>query len=118
MSLSLFMCFVTLKMNYRKSINALASATFGVYLIHENNIIRDLLWVDWFKNAQYQESLFLIPYSILAVIAVYAVCSLVDLIRITIIEKPCMKMVNRYSDKIAAPFVSIATVLKNLIFGK
>lgn len=117
-SLCLFMCFSTLKMNYHKSINTLASATFGVYLIHDNKIIRKLLWIDWFKNAQYQESLFLIPYSIIVVVIVYAICSLVDLLRLNIVEKPFMKIVKRYSGKVIAPFKKIATLLGNCIFGK
>lgn len=117
-SLCLFMCFSTLKMNYHKSINILASATFGVYLIHDNHIIRQLLWIDWFENARYQESLFLIPYSIMVVVVVYIVCSLVDLIRINTIEKPCMKLVKRYSGKMMEPFERIVTLFKNFIFGK
>ena len=117
-SLCLFMCFSTLKMNCHKGINVWASATFGVYLIHDNIIIRKLLWIDLFKNAQYQESLLLIPYSIAAVVVVYMVCSLMDLLRINIIEKPCMKIVKRCSDKIMAPFECVATLFKNFIFGK
>ena len=117
-SLSLFMCFATLKMNYHRSINTWASASFGVYLIHDNYIIRKLLWKDLFKNAQYQESLFLIPYTIIVVIAVYIVCSLLELLRINIIEKPYMKIIKRYSGKTIAPFRNIAIAVKNFIFGK
>ena len=117
-SLCLFMCFSTLKMNYHKWINTMASATFGVYLIHDNDIIRKLLWLDWFRNAEYQDSLLLIPYSIFVVAVVYIVCSTIDLLRRYIIEIPCMKIVKRYSHKVIAPLENLTSVLMDLIIGK
>jgi hypothetical protein len=112
------MCFATLKMNYHKGINMIASATFGVYLIHDNNIIRKSLWIDWFRNAEYQDSLLLIPYSIFVVAVVYIVCSIIDLLRRYIIEIPCMKIVKRYSHKVIEPLKSLTSVLMDLILGK
>ena len=117
-SLSLFMCFATLRMSYSKIINTLASATFGVYLIHDSNILRSFLWIDLFENAKYQESLFLIPYSIIVVTIVYIVCTLIDLLRINLIEKPCMKIIDGYSGMVVARFENLATSFKNFIFGK
>ena len=117
-SLCLFMCFSTLKMNHHKWINTMASATFGVYLIHDNNIIRKLLWRDWFRNAQYQEDWRLIPYSILAVAIVYIVCSAIDLLRQYIVETPCMKIIRRCSCKIVVPLEKITYQLRAFIFGK
>ncbi len=117
-SLCLFMIFATLKMNYHKWINAIASATFGVYLIHDHPIIKRFLWIDLFNNAQYQESLFLIPYSIMVVIVVYVVCSFVDLLRGHIIEKPFMMIVRRYFPKLILPFEKIITIIKDFVFGK
>lgn len=117
-SLSLFMIFATLKVNYHKWINTVASATFGVYLIHDNNIIRNFLWIELFKNAQYQESLFLIPYSIMVVVIVYVVCSFVDLLRQHVIEKPFMMIVKCYSEKKIIPFEKYIVILKDFVFGK
>jgi surface polysaccharide O-acyltransferase-like enzyme len=97
-ALCLFMVFATLKMNYSKWINHVASATFGVYLLHDNKFARLLLWIELFNNSQYQESMLLIPYSIIAVTMVYIVCTLIDLLRQQVVEKPLMVMVNRYSD--------------------
>jgi hypothetical protein len=96
----------------------MASATFGVYLIHDNDIIRKLLWLDWFRNAEYQDSLLLIPYSIFVVAVVYIVCATIDLLRRYIIEIPCMKIVERYSHKVIAPLENLTSVLMDLIIGK
>jgi len=117
-SLCLFMFFSTLKMNYHKWINTMASATFGVYLIHDNKIIRKLLWLHWFRNAEYQDRLLLIPYSIFAVAVVYIACSAIDLLRQTLVEKPYIKVVKRYSHKATALLEHLTSVLADLISGK
>ena len=117
-ALSLFMAFEKWNMGYVKLINIVASATFGVYLIHDCLDIRNLLWLEIFKNAQYQNSLFLIPYSIMAVAIVYIVCTLIDLLRQYIIEKPFMIVVNRYSEKIMKPFERFINIIKDYVFGK
>lgn len=115
-ALCLFMVFATLKMNYHKWINIAASATFGVYLIHDHEFIRQFLWLDLFNNSQYQESLFLIPYSIIVVTIVYIVCTLIDLLRQQVIEKPFMVIANRYSEQMIRPFKMILNTMMDFVF--
>ena len=43
-SLFLFLGFLNLKVKHNKVINAIAAATFGVYLIHDDIYIRNFLW--------------------------------------------------------------------------
>jgi len=117
-ALSLFMVFEKWNMGHNKWINIVASATFGVYLIHDNAIIRNFLWLDVFKNAQYQGSMSLIPYSIIVVAIVYVVCTAIDLLRQYIIEKPFMLLVNRYSEKMVRPFEKALNIVKRIVFGR
>lgn len=117
-ALSLFMIFEKSDIGHIKWINIIASATFGVYLIHDNSIIRNLLWHDIFKNAQYQDSIILIPYSIIVVAIVYVICTLIDLLRQLIIERPFMLLVNSYGKKIVKPFEKILSIVKSILFGK
>lgn len=117
-AVSLFMIFATLKVKHRKWINVIASATFGVYLIHDSELLRPLIWLKLFKNAQYQDSALLIPYSIGAVIAVYVACSLIDLFRLYVIEKPFMMLLKRCPQKKTNPLGKFTIKLKNFIFGK
>lgn len=117
MSLTLFMTFVTLKINYHKSINMIASATFGVYLIHDNNFVRPFLWEVLFENVKYQSSILLIPYSIVVCVILYAICTLIDLLRQKILEKPFNKLVDRYVDNILNPFEKITIIFRKIIFG-
>lgn len=117
-ALSLFMVFEKWNMGYNKWINIIASATFGVYLIHDNNIMRPFLWLVVFKNAQYQNSLVLIPYSIIVVAIIYIVCTLIDLIRQKTFEKVYMYFVNKYMDSIVKPFQIICEWIKAIVFGE
>lgn len=117
-ALSLFMCFETINMGNHKWINTIASATFGVYLIHDNDFVRPFLWQTLFKNAQYQDSLLLIPYSIFVVAIVYVSCTLIDLIRKNTAERLWLKAVDRYADAWLRPFEKIVDYFKGIVFGK
>ena len=91
-SLCIFMTFATTQIRNVKFINVVASATFGVYLIHENHYLRNILWQTVFKNSSYQNSIMIIPVSIIAVFLVYAVCTIIELIRQRFFEMPFSKI--------------------------
>lgn len=117
-ALAFFMVFEKMDMGYHRWINIIASATFGVYLIHDSDFIRNFLWLTVFKSTRFQDSAFLIPYSVFAVAAVYAVCTVIDLLRKAVFEKPYMRIVDRYSDSWLKPFEAICDLLKKAVFGK
>ncbi|MBT0908342.1 acyltransferase [Streptococcus lutetiensis] len=99
-SVLLFLGFSKLNIGSIKLINIVSSATFGVYLIHDNAYVKEFLWQTLFKNASYAYSDMLIPYSILVIIIVYLTCTVIELIRIYLIEKKYMSWVNNVSAKI------------------
>ncbi len=96
LSLFWFLAFCTMKIRYHRVINILGSATFGVYLIHDNYDVKIFLWKDLFHNANYADTLFLIPYSIAVVIAVYLACTGIELLRMRLIEPCYIKLIKRY----------------------
>lgn len=77
-----------LEVRQSKFLNTLASATFGVYLIHEHPYVRPFLWQTVLQCAAYAESDALIGYSLFAILAVYLGCTALELARIHILEKP------------------------------
>lgn len=79
--LSLLLFFKSLNIPHNKLINVIASATFGVYLIHDNRLVRQFLWHELFCNASFQDSPYLIPYSLAVIMAVYISCTLFELLR-------------------------------------
>lgn len=86
-SLFLFLGFKNIEMGYSKTINTISSATFGVYLIHENYLIREWIWKVVFKNSCYADSPTLILYSLLVIIIVFGISTIIDIIRIHCFEK-------------------------------
>ena len=60
----------------------------------------------------------IIPYSIFAVVVVYTVCTLIELLRQKTVERVFLKAVNRYADDWLRPFENICESLKKMIFGE
>lgn len=112
-----FMTFETITMSYYPFINKVASAAFGVYLLHDSNVLRPFLWKVVFKNASFQHSNWIILYSIGVVMLVFVVFTIFDLFRQWVFEKPYMNLVNKYIDKILYPFIYICDKAKSIIFG-
>lgn len=97
-SVLLFLGFLKIDLGLNGVINIISSATFGVYLIHDNAYVREFLWKILFRNASYTFSDYLIPYSIWVIIIVYVVCTLIELMRIYFIEKKYVPLLNKISD--------------------
>ncbi len=84
-----------------KAAVALAPLTFGVYLIHDNNQIRTLLWSILIKPSQFANS----PYMIFIVmgisVIVFAVCALMEKGRLELFRVLKMDgLVARFSEKV------------------
>lgn len=94
-SVTMFLGFLKIDIGCRPAANAISATTFGVYLIHDNAYMRDLLWKTIFKNATFADTIKLIPYSLVVVFLVFIVCSLIELIRINVFEVQYMKLVDR-----------------------
>lgn len=78
--------------------NRIATATFGVLLIHGNsNAMREWLWRDVLENVSYFNSPLpcLWIHALLSVLGVYVVCVAIDLLRIRYIERPLFKWIEK-----------------------
>lgn len=91
MSVFMFLLFASLNIKYSKLINFIASSVFGIYLIHDNFLVRSFLWTNIFYGVKYTYSKLLLPYSVFAVLCVFVFCSIIELIRIYLLEKNYMK---------------------------
>ena len=112
-SLLVFLLFKNITIKHSKIINIVASATFGVYLIHENRYIRSVLkkYVFGRFGMDYR---YLIPYSIFAIVVLFIICTCFELARMNLIEKKYMKWIRMNKDTIS----SIIKKLKDSIFHR
>ena len=90
-----FMTFLTLKIHNHIWIAKVSSAMFGVYLLHDSKLLRKIIWEDIFHNVSYQNTTRIIPYSIIVVLAVFISCTIIDLLRQTLLEKPIKTLIEK-----------------------
>lgn len=100
-AVSSFMLFKNLGIRYSKFINAVASAAFGVLLIHaHSDTMRQWLWKDTLDNVGWYmggvtgsgSMMIIVLHAIASVIVVYSVCTLIEYLRIRYTEKPMLDM--------------------------
>ncbi len=99
--LTTFMFFKNIKIPYNKFINTVGATTFGVLLIHANSeAMRKWLWRDLLKNIEMYNSDFLVLHAVLSIILIFAICSVIDYLRISFIEKPFLIFYDKKEPKI------------------
>ncbi len=104
----LFMFFKNVKIPYIKLINVVASASFGVLLIHANSdVMRQWLWRDTLNNAAVFKTQWCYLHFVCSVIGIYVICTCIDLLRIYLLEKPFFKLYDKVSSGIYARLYSI-----------
>ena len=86
-STTLFLIFLKRKEFSNKYVNYIAGSTFGVYLIHDNLIVRHYLWKTILNTSSYYNSSNLILFAIAALVLIYVACTGIDFIRRWTIEK-------------------------------
>ena len=91
-----FMYFKDLEIKQSHLMNILGASTFGVFLIHDNsNTMRQWLWQDLFDNVGMYGSELLPIHAIVSVLAIFAVCVLIDYIRIRNLERWIFQYIDR-----------------------
>lgn len=86
-SVLIFYGFSRLDIGCRPAINRISGAMFGVYLIHDHLIMRNVLWQDILSGTT-APGLLVVPYSLLCIGLVFVVCTAIDLLRHWIFCRP------------------------------
>lgn len=106
--LSLFLLFKNIKIPYIRIINVIASSTFGVLLIHANcDTMRRWLWVDVLNNFGMYNSPYLYVHAIVSVLVIFAICVIIDQMRIHFVEKPFFVLWDKYFPSINYKFKTV-----------
>lgn len=87
-AIGIFILMGSLSDFYSKSINILASTTFGIYLIHDNPKMEELLWIKLLHfNRIVPSQVWSILYILIVDIAIFFICSLLELARKRLLGK-------------------------------
>lgn len=92
---SFFCYFVNLDMKYHRMINSMAASTFAVLLIHDDPLVRNVIWTLIFRNATYADSQYLWLHALLTVSVIYISCILIDKIYSYTIKKLVTRLILR-----------------------
>lgn len=99
-SIALFSIFLKKDIFSNKLINNISACTFGIYLIHDNNYIRTILWTNILKVQKYVTTNYFIFHMIISIIMIFLICLLIEAIRKFIIEKHLFKILDKKIDNI------------------
>lgn len=91
-AVSTFLFFSRLTFTSR-TVNYLAGSMIGIYLIHDDDLVRDLLWKSLSPNAAHIGSVWV--HEPVKVLAVFAVCLAIDLLRRATVERVFLQWFNR-----------------------
>lgn len=97
-AVTLFMAAVCHKPFTSTKINKLAGSVLGVYLIHDNPLVRPFLWRELLPNVAFLDKEYFVLFLVVKVAAVYAICLGIDLARRQWIEPIFRCWVDRHWD--------------------
>ena len=97
------------------TVNKLAASVLGIYLIHDNELVRPYIWTTIFPNASYLGSSYFVLFLLAKVCCVYAVCLLIDQIRVNFIEVRVKKIVDLYWKQWALRVSTVKVKVENFI---
>lgn len=101
LAITSFQFFRHLKVPTSRVINTIASSIFGVLLIHANSAtMRQWLWRDFLDIRGHYEWEWLPLYSTICVVAIFLVCTALDLIRIHLLEKPTFMVYRKIEENL------------------
>lgn len=110
-SISTFMWFKNIRIKNSKIINTIAASSFGVLLIHANSdAMRQWLRKDTIDCVGHYATDYYWLYAIGCVVAIYFICTIIDIIRIKTIEKPILNITERLCKKTYACFTQNKTL--------
>ena len=104
LSIYIFMFFKNMNIKNNKVLSILAKSSFAVYLIHINVITTEYLFYKIIKIQNYYNAnlLVLMGYVLIVTITIYLICTLIEIIRIKLIEEPIFKIkkFDKYFEKV------------------
>lgn len=78
-----------------KFINYFSPSIFGIYLIHDNEYLKNVIWGGILKNQLYSTSNFFIIHWVISIIMIFGCCLFIDMIRRKCIEEKIMSKLKK-----------------------
>lgn len=108
--------FAKIPPHYNKTVNVIGASTFGVYLIHNNDLVKPFLWkyLLGLPESVYKTG-YLIPHMIVSVLVVYTVCVIIDIIRRRTVERWYLESIHRLKSQGNSRYIYIEKISERCI---
>ena len=104
-SIFIFVGFKNINMKPSKIINFASGLTFGIYLIHDNKILREYLWKQWIPTKEILiNSPYFVLYGFAAIATVFILGAIIETIRKYALERFYMIPINKFCHKVDRAF--------------
>ena len=84
---------------YSRPINFLAGFTLGIYLIHDNDSLRDYYWKTLFRSQDYCSSNAMLWHILMCVALIFSICLVIDIFRKYVLENPLITLLKKIFSK-------------------
>ena len=84
---SAFAWVISAKPHYSKGVNIIAKSVIGVFLIHHNPLMRQVLWEILYPNVNYFTSDFFALHCLIKVSSIFVACILIDQVRLLTVDR-------------------------------
>lgn len=112
-SICMFLCFCGTKFK-SKIVNTISALTFGIYLIHDNNLTRNWIWGNVAKLQIYNTNFYPL-LCLLICCAIFITCAGIEFIRQNIIQKVTNKPIDFLINKLTPVYQSITLIVSSKI---
>lgn len=100
LTILIFTIFKNLDVKNSNVVNKIAATTFGIYLIHENVFLRDIIWKQIVQGNKFINSPLLILDAIGGVVGVFLISMIIDLIVEKLIINNLVKIISKVYNKV------------------
>ena len=102
---------------YNKTINLISGSVVGIFIIHHNPLMKEIIWNKIFPNVDYLNSDLLPVHFIIKVTCVLFLCFIIDQIRILTVEKFFRKILDEKWDWLETNLINIGNKAEECIFN-
>ena len=99
-----------------RPINYIASSVLGIYLIHDNKLMRPVIWNEISNNMDYINSKFYVFHVGIKVVLVFIICLIIDKVITKIMDYTIFKLINKLEfKKIKKAYIKIENKILNKV---
>ena len=94
-AICIFLLFKNKKIKYNQYINTASTTALGIYLIHDNYLLREIIWNKIAPISLYFNKCFFPIYAITKILAVFIICYIIVRVKQIILNKPHNYLTNK-----------------------